>query len=142
MLYDWEAGRDLAVDLTVRHPLAASCHWDPHKCFLAEAEAEKNRKYLTLCNQAGMDFAPVGLSTFGAVGPQGRCLLKKLFGRYAIRFGREQEERFPGQFQKQCWERLSVSLFKALGQQLTGVYTQLGGVAGTPHDAPSPEPLP
>ena len=103
MLYDWEAGRDLAVDLTVRHPLAASCHWDPHNCFLAEAEAEKNRKYLTLCNQAGLDFAPVGLSTFGAVGPQGRCLLKKLFGRYAIRFGREQEERFPGQFQKQCW---------------------------------------
>ena len=81
------------------------------------------------------------MSTFGAFGPQGRTFLAKLFGRYAKRFGREQEERFLGRFQHQCWERLSVALHKAIGQQLSGVYTQLGGVAGTPYDAPVPERL-
>ena len=132
LFYEWDSGRDLAVDLTVRHPLTASGQWDPRKCQLADAEAEKNHKYIVLCTSAGLDFIPLGMSTFGAFGPQGRTFLAKLFGRYAKRFGREQEERFLGQFQHQCWERLSVALHKAIGQQLSGVYTQLGGVGGTP----------
>ena len=142
LLYEWDSGRDLAADLTVHQPLATSGQWDPTKSQLMDAEAEKNRKSLALCNAAGVDFVPIGMSTFGAFGPQGCAFLSKLFGRYAKRFGRDQEERFLGQFKLQCWERLSVSLHKAVGHQLRAVYTQLGGVVGTPYDAPVPEPLP
>ena len=142
LVYEWDSGRDLAVDLTVRHPLAASGQWDPRKSQLADAEEEKNRKYLAVCNDEGLDFTPVGMSTFGAFGSQGRSFLSKLFNRYAKRFGREQEERFLGQFQLQCWERLSVALHKAIALQLTSVFTQLGGIVGKPYDAPVPEHLP
>ena len=142
LVYEWDSGRDLAVDLTVRHPLAASGQWDPRKSQLADAEEEKNRKYLAVCNDEGMDFTPAGISTFGAFGSQGRSFLSKLFNRYAKRFGREQEERFLGQFQLQCWERLSVALHKAIALQLTSVFTQLGGIVGKPYDAPVPEHLP
>jgi hypothetical protein len=139
LVYEWDSGRDMAVDLTIRHPLAASGKWDPNVCQLSEAEAAKNRKYLSLCNAAGLDFTPLGMSPFGAFGPQGNSFLRRLFGRYAKRFGRQQEERFLGQFQQQCWERISVALHKAVGQQLSAVYTLLGGVAGVPYDAPVPE---
>ena len=54
----WDSGRDQALDLTMRHPLAASGLWDPNTCQLAEAEAGKNRQYLDQCNSAGVDFAP------------------------------------------------------------------------------------
>jgi hypothetical protein len=138
LVYEWDAGRDAACDLTLRHPLAASGQWDPHASQLAAAEAEKNQKYLTLCTAAGLDFIPLGMSTFGAFGPLGTAFLERLFRRYAKRFGRELEERFKGQFQHQCWERLSVALQKAVGQQLSAVYTLLGGVAGAPYEAPAP----
>ena len=138
----WDSGRDLAVDLTVRHPLPASGQWDPCKIQLEGTEEEKSRKYLAVCNDEGLDFTPVGLSTFVVMGSQGRTFLSKLCSRYAKRFGREQEERFRGQFQLQCWERISVALQKAVAQLLPAVFTQLGGSAGKPYDAPVPERLP
>ena len=134
LLHDWQAGRHSAVDLTVRHPLAASIPWDLRKNQLVDAEAKKNQKSVTLCNEAGIVFTSLGISTFGAFGPQGLDLLGRLFSRYA---GREQEERFLGQLRQQCWERLSVH--KGIGEQLSVALTRLGGVAGTLHDAPVPE---
>ena len=94
--------------------MAASGQWDPHASQLAAAEAEKNQKYLALCTAAGLDFIPLGMSTFGAFGPQGTAFLERLFRRSAKRFVRELEERFKGQFQHH-WERVSVALQKAVG---------------------------
>jgi hypothetical protein len=126
LISNWESGRGVAVDLTVVHGLNQSEVWDLKSPAVEKAEAAKVLKYQVLCETGNLDFVPLGLDTFGAIGTQGQQFLGKLFSKYAKRFATEGEQRFPGQFQRECWERVSVALRKAVAQQLCGVFAVLG----------------
>jgi hypothetical protein len=126
LITNWDSGRGAAVDLTVVHSLNQSGLWDLKYPAVEKAEAAKVAKYQALCEAANLDFIPLGLETFGSIGTHGRCFLEKLFGKYAKRFATEGEQRFPGQLQKECWERVAVALQKAVAEQLCSVFTVLG----------------
>ena len=60
----------------------------------------------------------MGMDLFDGYGPRGLAFLKTLFSWYARRSARASELLLPGQLQRECWERVSVALHKALGRQL------------------------
>ena len=65
------------------------------------------------------------MDSIGAYGSLGRGALAKLFSRYAKRLSTEGLERFPGQLQGECWQRVSVALHKGIGAQVS--FALLGG---------------
>ena len=117
----WAEGRDVAVDLTVVHPLNASHSWTSDVAVVDAAEAAKVAKYGAVCEKAGVLFVPLGVDTFGACGAHGQDFLSKLFDRYAKRCGRDAVLRGPGQLQRECWERFLVAHHRAIGGQLARV---------------------
>ena len=74
----------------------------------------------------------MGVDTFGAFGEEGKKFLRALFKRYSRRLANDDEVSFPGQYQGECWQRLSVALRKAVAKQLSGSYSQLGGAWALP----------
>ena len=57
-------------------------------------------------------------------GGRGAEFLRSLFSRYARQSARATELLVPGQLQRECWERLSVGLHKALARQLVRFVTR------------------
>jgi hypothetical protein len=85
LLIAWERGRDVAVDLTVTHPLGLSQH--PLNVRNAarhcqRAEAAKTQAEGDLCLRAGWGFLPMAFSPWGGAGPHARALLHE-FGKRA-----------------------------------------------------------
>jgi hypothetical protein len=97
LLVGWARGRNLAVDITVRHPLAPS-QWPLHlpkvrKC-LREGEADKLAKAHDRCKRFGWDYAAAAFSPWGMAGPAAKGLLDNLARRVACAAaGREKQER-------------------------------------------------
>ena len=93
---------------------------------MEKAERAKILKYHALCEAANVDFVSIGMKTFGPFCFQGQLFLGKLFTKYVKRCASEGEQRYPGQLQKECWERVSVALHNTVAQQLCRVFALLG----------------
>ena len=84
LLLAWQGCRDVAVDVTVVHPLqVAQLPWTPDKAasFLKTTEGKKVAKYATVCEAEGWGFCPAAFDTWGGVGPQAKTILAKLLAR-------------------------------------------------------------
>ena len=132
LIHKWRNGRDAAVDPTVIRSLNPSHKWDPSNPAVDKAEAEKHKESDAICEAAGVDFIPVGADTFGALGKDAQDFMCHLFKRYARRTTHDEEVSFPGQLQRECWQRLSVALQKAVATQLCQIFIQMGGDWASP----------
>ena len=71
----WSGGTDLAIDVTVKHPLQEGQKpWTRPKAdgFLKSKEADKIRKYKEACKKEGWAFAPAAFDTWGVWDPRRR----------------------------------------------------------------------
>ena len=85
LLVAWERGRDVAVDLTVTHPLGLSAHpivVQNVAQHCRRAETAKVTAEGDLCRQAGWGFNPAAFTPWGGCGPSARTLLYEV-GRRA-----------------------------------------------------------
>ena len=142
MISHWSRGRDAAIDATIVHSLNPSHPWDTRHAAVEKAEAAKHNKYDASCLAAGLDFLPVAADTFGAYGQEGERFMAQLFSRYAKRFSGDSESSLPGQPQRECWQRASVALRRAVARQLSSAYSQAGGAWASPYAGDEPAPSP
>jgi len=117
LLLAWERGRDVAVDLTVTHPLGVSQHpiivrKAAQHC--RDAEATKTQAEGDLCLRAGWGFAPMAFSPWGGSGPTARALLHE-FGKRATAHlaGWPKQRRL-----REIHESLSLTLAREVVRQL------------------------
>jgi hypothetical protein len=85
LLVGWERGRDVAVDLTVTHPLGLASHPIVVKSatqHCRRAEEAKTAAEGDLCRQAGWGFVPAAFTPWGGCGPSARSILHEV-GRRA-----------------------------------------------------------
>jgi hypothetical protein len=118
IIESWEAGQELAVDVTCVHALNLSANWAADVPAVDLAEQAKDVHYAAACEQAGLSWTPAGMDTFGACGKKGLAFFSKLFDRYAKRRGGPGLLQKLGQPQRECWERLLVAHHRAIGDQL------------------------
>ena len=90
LLSAWQGGKDMAVDVTVRHawaqaerapakdPQVAREHW---RAFLRRQEESKHRKYDGPCKKADWGFTAMALGTWGGIGPEGERCLRRILQR-------------------------------------------------------------
>ena len=86
LLRNWAGGRDVAVDLTIVHPLqVGETPWsaDRVKSLLRRKETAKSLKYEDACRQEGWGFLPVAFSTWATAGPSAFDLLQRILPRPA-----------------------------------------------------------
>ena len=84
LLRAWVGGKDLAVDVTVSHPLqAAQQPWSADKArgYLASVERRKVAKYKEACKLEGWEFSGAAFDTWGGAGPGAKQVLFKLLKR-------------------------------------------------------------
>ena len=109
----WVGGKDVAVDVTVCHPLQrAELPWSVAKCntFLKRKEEAKIVKYADPCALEGWDFLPMAFTTWGSSGPQAFPLLRKIFRRAAM--GADADTR--PKVIADLHNKLSVALFRQM----------------------------
>ena len=86
LLRGWAGGRDVAVDVTIAHPLQLAelpWHVDKAKSFLRRREELKNDKYEAACRLEGWGFLPMAFSTWATPGPGAFGLLSRILRRAA-----------------------------------------------------------
>ena len=84
LLRGWEAGRDMAVDITVVHlcpPSLGRLEAGTATRLAAHAEARKVSESETLCAAAGYDFAPFVVDTWGGLHGTAKGLWRDLAAR-------------------------------------------------------------
>jgi hypothetical protein len=79
-LKGWQAGPNLAVDLTVHHPLGLGDQFtvDAARATMRQAAEQKARLYSTLCQTHGWNFTPMVFDTWGGVHGAGAALWKAI----------------------------------------------------------------
>jgi hypothetical protein len=79
LLYSWDRGRDVCVDVTGSSPLtlAGVSDFSPGRCVL-EAAQRKCVKYREVCSAAGYSFLPFSFSTFGELDADAISLLGRI----------------------------------------------------------------
>ena len=111
LIRNWSAGKDVAVDVTVAHPLQRSeSPWNMTRVstFLKRREDAKILKYEDACRQEGWEFLPMAFSTWGSPGPQAYTLLHKILRRAAAATSAESRSEKISSLSN----RLSLSLFR------------------------------
>ena len=91
LLKNWQAGVDVAVDLTVSHgwqtaeraSTATAVTRERWRGFLTKKERAKKNKYLLPCRHAGWAFLPMAFGTWGGLGPEACKLLQRVLTRAA-----------------------------------------------------------
>ena len=80
LLKGWQNGPDLAVDLTVHHPLGLGDQFtiDAAKTSLRQAGDQKTRLYSALCADNGWGFTPMVFDTWGGIHGPGAKLWKAI----------------------------------------------------------------
>ena len=91
LVHSFKAGKPLAIDVTVTHPLRTSCAalasgLSP-SVDASRAESAKVEKYSEACSRAGWLFMPFALETTGGWGPKARRLIQILASAQASRLG-------------------------------------------------------
>ena len=115
----WGGGTDLAVDVTIKHPLQEGQKpWTRQKAegFLKSKEAEKDNKYRQACAQEGWAFSPAAFDTWGGLGPKAKDFLYRLLKRSVggvpveLRSLRTEEhrQRLSLALMRQVWKLLSA----------------------------------
>ena len=113
LLKRWANGKDVAIDVTVCHPLQkCELPWSINKgtSFLKRREDAKIAKYFDACALEGWDFLPIAFSTWGSTGPQAYTLLRRILRRAAM--GTDADSRSARI--SEMSNRLSLSLFRQL----------------------------
>jgi hypothetical protein len=114
----WERGRDVAVDLTVTHPLGLTGHPIIVKNaarHCQRAEADKTHAEGDLCVQAGWGFAPAAFTPWGGTGPTARALLHEVGKRVTAHLaGWPKQRRL-----REIHEGLSLTLAREVARQLS-----------------------
>jgi hypothetical protein len=118
LLVAWERGRDVAVDLTVTHPVGLSGHpivVQNAAQHTRRAEASKVAAEGDLCRQAGWGFTPAAFTPWGGCGPSARALLHEVGRRAtAALAGWPKERRL-----REINENLSLTLAREVARQLS-----------------------
>ena len=86
LLRGWASGRDVAVDVTIAHPLQlAELAWqvDKAKSFLRHREQLKVDKYEAACLLEGWGFLPMAFSTWATPRPGAFGLLSRILRQAA-----------------------------------------------------------
>ena len=127
----WDAGRDVAIDLTISHGwgLSEQARGSPGelvsrerwRTFLCKREDDKHAKYDAACARANppWSFRAMAFGTWGGVGPEGMKTLSRILQRSAgwlegdMRASRQEELRhFVGlALMRQVWELLARKNF-------------------------------
>ena len=118
LLLAWERGRDVAVDLTVTHPLGLAHHPIVVKNaarHCQRAEANKASAEGDLCRRAGWGFAPAAFSPWGGAGPTARALLHEVGRRATAHLTGWTKQRLL----REIHEGLSLTLAREVVRQLT-----------------------
>ena len=118
LLVAWERGRDVAVDLTVTHPLGLSGHpiiVQKAAQHCRRAETAKTVAEGDLCRQAGWGFTPAAFTPWGGCGPSARALLHEV-GRRATAslIGWPHQRRL-----RELHEGISLTLAREVAHQLS-----------------------
>ena len=79
LLYSWDRGRDVCVDLTGSSPLTQSglSHFIPWRA-VADAAHRKRVKYEARCQAIGYGFIPFSFSSLGELEKEAVALLKRI----------------------------------------------------------------
>ena len=91
VMYNWEGGRTVALDITVVSPVAETVvreAADEGGAAAAAAELLKDDKALEACAQQDIDFLPLALESFGGWGKLALTFFRKLGRLIAQRSGR------------------------------------------------------
>ena len=118
LLLAWERGRDVAVDLTITHPVGLSQHpinvrnaaRHCKRAEIAKAQAEGD-----LCQRAGWGFVPVAFSPWGGAGPNARALLHEIGKRATTHLSGWPKQRCL----RELHENLSLTLAREVVRQLS-----------------------
>ena len=78
LLKRWKDDVDVAMDITVHHPIGvrAICTVDGTTTSMQEAATRKERLYTSLCRQHGWDFCPMVFDTWGGIHGKGLAMWK------------------------------------------------------------------
>ena len=91
---NWSAEGDMAVDVTIRHPLPPSLFpatISTAKDLLSRAERDKNALYKAMCHQHGCQFQPLVFTTWGGLHGSAHAFVRELFLKVTLdRNGQEQ----------------------------------------------------
>ncbi|KAK9740536.1 hypothetical protein RND81_03G042700 [Saponaria officinalis] len=79
LLYSWDLGRDMCVDITGSSPLTQTClaSFAPGRCVL-DASRRKCAKYRDVCSTAGYGLTPFSFSSFGELDAGAVALLGRI----------------------------------------------------------------
>ena len=111
----WTSPDPVAVDVTVTHPLAPSLGLSVRQAKEAAATKERQKisKYAHLIRDKHLNFIPVGITTFGALGPQATQFVDDAANFYSAKCAVER-----GVCRRQLVERLQVALLQEVGKRL------------------------
>ena len=90
LLVAWERGRDVAVDLTVTHPLGLAEHPIIVQTAAQHCRRKEEAKVAAegdLCRQAGWGFTPAAFTPWGGCGPSARALVHEVGRRATAALG-------------------------------------------------------
>jgi hypothetical protein len=112
LLYSWDGGLDVCVDLTGSSPLTQTRMVDfvPGRAVI-EAAQRKRVKYEAKCADIGYGFLPFSFSSFGELEKDAVTLLKRI-----RRFAKTQDIR--ARAAAHIFSRISFSIAKGVGAQL------------------------
>ena len=80
LLKGWQGGPDMALDLTVHHPLGLGDQLtlDAARASMKQAAEQKIRQYTSLCSDHGWQFTPMVFDTWGGIHGTGATLWKAI----------------------------------------------------------------
>ena len=112
-----DARGQLLVDLSACHPLAPGRAREPAACLFAVADRELHKltKYEAKSQAAGYLFSPLGFNLWGAFGPLGHALLKRMI-RHLVG---DSQGWIRSHRSALVWNRVSCTLMRFVAKQLT-----------------------
>ena len=84
LLKAWQGGKEVAVDVTVKHPIQvdqAPYAGPKAEAYLKQIETRKETMYRVPCEKEGWLLTPAGFNIWGGVGPKAKDVLAKLMAR-------------------------------------------------------------